>query len=76
MLKKQKFRMSLKTRMKQNLVHLKKGQLVIAAIKATIEDIRRSIPDFINKFYKGEEMRKLENLIAEAKISKVKFLLN
>ncbi len=60
--------------MRQNLVNLKQGQLVIAAIKAIVEDIRRSIPDFIHKFYRGEEMRKIENLVSEAK-SKVNFFL-
>lgn len=59
--------------MKQNLVNLKKGQIAIAKIKAIVEDIRRSVPDFINKYYYGEEMQKIEKMIATAKSSKVNF---
>lgn len=48
-------------------MRLKNGQLTIGSIKNTIEDIKRSLPDFINKFYYGEEMRKIEKIILEAK---------
>ena len=60
--------------MRQNLMRLKHGQLVIATIKATFEDIRRSVPDFIHKFYQGDEMRKLQTMIDEArtKVKKIK----
>ncbi len=61
--------------MRKNLECLKYGQLVISVIKAIIEDIRRSIPDFINKFYNGEEMKKIENMVSEAK-TKVNFINN
>ena len=54
--------------MHRNRLHLRHGQVVIAFIKGTIEDIRRSLPDFIHKFYhSGEEMRKIEIMVEEAK---------
>jgi hypothetical protein len=60
--------------MRQNELRLIAGQVVISTIKATIEDIRRSLPDFIHKFYhNGDEMRKIEMMVDEAKSNVNKF---
>jgi len=53
--------------MKQNLMRLRHGQLVMATIKNIMEDILRSLPEFIYKYYQGDEMRKIENMIVNAR---------
>jgi len=60
--------------MLQNDLRLRVGKVVISTIKATIEDIRRSLPNFINKFYyDGVEMRKIEMMVDEGKSNLNKF---
>jgi hypothetical protein len=58
--------------MNENFTVLKNGQIIINSMKETIEDIRRSLPDFINKFYHEDEMRKIDKMVIEAK-SKVRY---
>jgi len=53
--------------MTQNQSRLRHGQVVIATIKATVEDIRRSLPDFIHKFYHSGEMKKIQIMVYDAK---------
>lgn len=48
-------------------MRLRHGQLVMATIKNIMEDILRSLPEFIYKYYQGDEMRKIENMIVNAR---------
>ena len=65
------FSFSIIKKIKGNIENIKFGQLVISFIKNTFEDVRRTIPEFIKKFYEGEELKKIQKVVKEAK-AKVK----
>lgn len=62
--------------MRQNHLRVKQGQAVICTIKTVVEDLRRSLPDFIHKFYHGDEMLKIDLMIEDAKYKVNFFYLN